>query len=187
MVGYQEWASPLFLKNSISDIMKKINILSIISITLFVFYACSTDADVDKLKPEIDISITGAFPVNCDTLYFDEPFTFKAKFTDNEELGSYSVDIHNNFDHHSHSTEAEFESCGNMDQDKDATSPFTFIEEYSIPEGSSEYTTDLSLTIPSADGDGIEYQEGDYHMYISLTDKQGWSAQKGLSIKIIRR
>ena len=35
-------------------------------------------------------------------------------------------------------------------------------------------------------GNGL-YDEGDYHFFISLTDKEGWSAQKGLSVKMLHR
>ena len=54
----------------------------------------------------------------------------KVRFTDNAELGSYSINIHNNFDHHSHSTEVE--EC-NMDPVKEPVNPYVFIQDYDIP------------------------------------------------------
>jgi hypothetical protein len=63
---------------------------------------------------------------------------------------------------------------------------YKFIQNYTIPEGSKEYDTNLSISIPSGNDHG-EYDEGDYHFFISLTDKEGWSARKGLSIKILHR
>jgi hypothetical protein len=124
-----------------------------------------------------------AFPVNCDTLYFGESFTMKIRFTDNAELGSYSIELHQNFDHHEHSTEVE--EC-NIDPDKEPVNPYHFIQDYDIPTGLNEYVTDITFTIPSADNNGL-YDEGDYHFFISLTDAEGWSAQKGLSVKMVRR
>ena len=163
--------------------MSKKNILSILSILLLFVVACSDDSDVDTEKPTIDISFSGAFPVNCDTLYFGEPFVMKMKFSDNVELGAYSINIHNNFDHHSHSTEVT--AC-NPDPDKDPVNPYVSIDDYSIPEGSKEYETNLTISIPESDGVEL-YDDGDYHFFISLTDKEGWSAQMGLSIKILHR
>jgi uncharacterized protein DUF4625 len=157
--------------------------LIFISVSLFLFFNSCDKEEIDDKKPEIDLNIQGAFPVNCDTLYFGETFTFKSLFTDNVELGSYSIDIHHNFDHHSHSTEVT--ECV-LGPKKDPINPLTFIQDYQIPQGLKNYETNLEINILS--GNNIsEFDEGDYHFFISLTDKEGWSAQKGLSIKILRR
>lgn len=163
--------------------MKKIGIIAVIMSFIFAFNSCEKDEDIDNQKPEIDLSIQDAFPVSCDTLYFGETFILKVKFTDNVQLGSYSIDIHNNFDHHSHSTEVT--EC-NLDPIKIAVNPFTFIEDYAIDKGLKAYETNLSITIPTGNATGL-FDDGDYHFFISLTDKEGWSAQKGLSIKIVHR
>ena len=171
---------PLMLK-----IMKILRLVIFPVLLLAFFSSCEKEA-IDKEKPTIDLSIQDAFPVNCDTLHFGETFTFKALFSDNAKLGSvtaYSIDIHNNFNHHSHSTEVT--EC-NLSPDKEPVNPFLFIENYDIPAGLSEYETNLSISIPSGNDNG-EYDEGDYHFFISLTDKEGWSAQKGLSIKMLNR
>ncbi len=109
--------------------------------------------------------------------------SLKFVFSDNAELGSYSIDIHNNFDHHSHSTEVN--SCS-LDPIKIPVNPFLFIEDYKIPTGTKEYETDIEIMIPSSNENGL-YDDGDYHFFLSLTDKEGWSAQKGLSIKMRHR
>ncbi|NBC81846.1 MAG: DUF4625 domain-containing protein [Bacteroidetes bacterium] len=162
--------------------MKKIKILPVILIFIICF-SCEENNDEDTEKPVINLDIPGAFPVNCDTIYFGETFTLKAKFSDNVELGSFSVDIHNNFDHHSHSF--EITEC-NLSPVKTPENPFVFIQEYSIPTGKSEYTTDLSIEIPAETNKG-QLDEGDYHFYINLTDKEGWSSPLGLSIKMMYR
>ncbi|WP_319229031.1 DUF4625 domain-containing protein [Draconibacterium orientale] len=163
--------------------MNKKNILPLLSILLLFVFACSDDNEVDKEKPIIDISFSGAFPTNCDTIYFGEPFVLRMKFSDNLELGAFSIDIHNNFDHHSHSTEVT--DC-HPDPDKDPVNPYVSINDYSIPESLKEYETNLTISIPESDGVEL-YDEGDYHFFIRLTDKEGWSAQKGLSIKMLHR
>ncbi len=150
-----------------------------------LFTTCADNDEIDTEVPEIDLSQDDAFPLNCDTLYFGQTYTFKFYFTDNVELGStqaYSIDIHNNFDHHSHSTEVT--ECS-LDEVKDADNPWVFLNSFDLPEGESEYNEELEFTIPSKDSYGNQYDAGDYHLFISLTDKEGWSAQKGLSIKIL--
>ena len=144
-------------------------------------YTCGDD--VDKTKPTIDVSFKQAFPQNCDTLYFGETFTLKMLLEDNVELGAYSIDIHNNFDHHAHSTDV---STCDMDSVKKAVNPYSLIQDYAIPSGLTEYTTAIQITVPDSNNAG-SYQEGDYHFFVSLTDKEGWSTQKGLSVKIVRR
>jgi hypothetical protein len=166
--------------------MKILKLLSIIIVLSFFLGSCEKEEEIDTEKPVIDLSIQNAFPVNCDTLYFGESFDFKALFSDNVELGSikaFSIDIHNNFDHHSHSTEVI--EC-NLDPVKEPVNPYLFIESFDIPSGLSEYNPNLSITLPSGNGNGA-YDDGDYHFFISLTDKEGWSTQKGLSIKILHR
>jgi hypothetical protein len=153
---------------------------------LALFTVTCGKEDIDDTKPEIRIDFTGAFPINCDTLYFGEPFTVVMLCADNVELGStraFNIDIHHNFDHHSHSTEVT--EC-NLNEKKDPVNPYIFIQTYNLPEGVAEYQTSVELTIPDSDSKGA-YDEGDYHFFVSVTDKEGWSVQMGLSIKLLRR
>jgi hypothetical protein len=137
--------------------------------------------DVDEQKPEIDLAVEGAFPMNCDTLFFGETFTFRALFTDNVELGSYSIDIHHNFDHHSHTTETS--GC-DLSPVQVPSNPFQLTVDYTIPEQLMEFQTAEEIIVPAENGEGL-FDEGEYHFFIRLTDREGWSTQKGLSIKII--
>jgi len=163
--------------------MKKTGIIILSIFLLIAFNSCEKNEDIDNQKPAIDLYIQDAFPYNCDTLYFGETFYLKTLFTDNTQLGSYSIDIHNNFDHHSHSTEV---TEPNLDPVKSPVNPFVFIEDYSIPNGLRKYETNLPITIPVANSTG-SFDEGDYHFFISLTDREGWRAEKGISIKILSR
>ena len=165
--------------------MKELKIIIILFLVVLFINSCEKE-EIDKEKPAIDLNIQNAFPVNCDTLYFGETFTFRVLFTDNAGLGSddaYSMDIHHNFDHHSHSTEVT--EC-QLSEEKDAVNPFTYIQDFSIPEGLKVHETDKTVTIPASNSTGM-FDEGDYHFFISVTDKEGWTAQKGLSIKILYR
>jgi hypothetical protein len=69
---------------------------------------------------------------------------------------------------------------------KDPLNPFHTIREFQIPAGSDEYTVSREISIPLADGNG-EFDPGDYHFFISLTDREGWSVQKGLNIKLLKK
>lgn len=154
----------------------------LITVSIFIT-ACSEDDSVDTEKPSIDLTITDAFPTSCDTIYFDEPFIVKALLMDNIELGSYNIDIHNNFDQHTHST--EFEVC-TFDVVKTAVNPYIFIQDYTISTVSAEYITDVPLTLPASDGTDL-YDEGDYHFQITVVDAEGWSTLVGLNVKILHR
>jgi hypothetical protein len=157
-----------------------------LAVILLFLNSCYKDDEIDKQKPVIDNSSVFAFPQNCDTLYFGETFRLKVLLQDNAELGSkgaLNIDIHNNFDHHSHSTDVS--NCS-MNPLTTPVNPYTFISDFDIPEGMHEYETDIAITVPDGNDSG-PFDDGDYHFFISLTDKEGWSMQKGISIKIIHR
>jgi hypothetical protein len=157
--------------------MKKILIFSLFT-SLLTYGGCKKDDWVDDILPTIDISADNAFPHNCDTLYLGETAQIVIKLNDNKELGSYSIDIHNNFDHHSHTTEVI--ACED-EADKIAVNPFLYIQSFSLPDGLTSYETNLAIQIP-ADAD-----PGDYHFLVRVTDNEGWQALKGLSIKLVQR
>ncbi len=144
---------------------------------LSVINACKKDDEeaIDTEYPVINVSAANAFPTQCSSVKRGEKFTFRARLSDNVALGSVSIDIHHNFDHHTHSTEVE--SC-NMDALKTPGNPFLLIQAYAIPAGNKFYDIQQEITIP----DNVDV--GDYHFMIRLTDKEGWQTVKGLSFKI---
>ncbi len=154
------------------------NLKLLLGIFAFAFISsCSSDnAEIDTEYPVIDISATDAFPIQCSTIERGKTFTFKATFNDNVELGSYSLDIHHNFDHHTHSTEVT--TC-ETDAVKTPVKPMLFISNYTIPNGMKSYEATAQISIPA------DVDPGDYHFMIRLTDKEGWQTLKGLSIKIL--
>ena len=160
--------------------MKKIIIF--FAFATIVFASCSREK-IDEKKPEIDLTFSGAFPQNCDTIWLGESFAFKMLFTDNVELGSFSIELHENFDHHAHST--ELTEC-DLDPVKTPENPLYFIRDFEIPTGLTEYETNIQISLPEENNEG-KFDEGDYHFFIRITDREGWSAQKGLSVKLFRR
>ncbi len=164
--------------------MKKLKNIFYALFIVTTLNACSDDEEIDTQKPVIDISISDAFPAHCsDIIYFGEPFTLRLKFSDNAELGTYSINIHNNFDHHSHSTEVT--EC-ELEAVKTPDNPFSLIEDYELPEGQTEYVTDLVVNVPSSGTNG-RFDEGNYHFQISLADKEGWSTLYGIGVKMAYR
>lgn len=153
--------------------MKKIHYFVIIAL-LLVNTSCD-DTVKDEELPVIDMTGETAFPQNCVTVYRGESFTFNARFTDNIELGSYSIEMHHNFDHHSHSTSSEECEMGAV---KSAVKPLLFIDEYTIPDGKTEYSANIEINVPA------DVDTGDYHFMVRLTDKSGWQTFEGISVKV---
>lgn len=156
--------------------MKKNILWGLFIIASTIFISCSSDNDtvIDKEKPTININ--GDFQ-NCVEIQKGVPFIFTAEITDNEGLGSYSFDIHHNFDHHTHSTEAEVTEC-KLGVKKEATNPFKLVETSTVKGSPKTYTIKQEFTIPK------KYEEGDYHFMLKVVDKAGWSTIKGLSFKL---
>ena len=138
--------------------------------------ACeSNDPTVDTEAPFINGGFSEAFPVACTVLERGKTYTFKARFTDNQELGSYSFDIHNDFDHHNHP--GDVNAC-NPEPAKTAVKPLVFVQDYNIPAGQKEYTANVEVTIPA------DVDTGDYHFSIKLTDQAAWATYERMSLKI---
>ncbi|OMQ13096.1 DUF4625 domain-containing protein [[Flexibacter] sp. ATCC 35103] len=157
--------------------MKRTNFLVAVFICVIVLASCSSDNnDIDTEYPVIDISAANVFPIQCSEITRGQKITFRAKFTDNTALGSYSLDIHHNFDHHTHSTEVN--NC-TSDPVKKPVNPLLYINSVMIASGQKSYEAVQEITIPA------DIDPGDYHFMIRLTDKEGWQTIKGLSIKIL--
>ena len=157
------------MKNSIFFVL-------IIAVT-FAFLSCDDTVKDDKM-PVIDMTGDTAFPQNCVTVYRGESFTFNALFTDNIELGSYSIEMHHNFDHHTHSTSSQECEMGAI---KVPVKPLLILNEYSIPAGKTNFSALIEINVPS------DVDTGDYHFMVRLTDKSGWQTFEGISMKVADR
>lgn len=153
--------------------MKKLVFFFLIIQAIFI---TGCDPETDEQSPVISIDGLEAFPKNCDTIFTGQSFSFRADFTDNVELGAYSLDMHNNFNHHSHSTDPS--DCL-LDPVKTPVNPWIFIQQFSIPSGSKSFSANEQIQVPAA------IDPGDYHLYVKLTDKSGWQTIKGISIKVV--
>lgn len=153
---------------------KQFYFLSILLLTA----ACSSDdsSEIDEKKPTISVNYTGGFPQGCAILKRGETYNFKAMVTDNSELAAYSIDIHHNFDHHTHDDQVTECDLGEI---KQAIDPLIFIENYTIDGSLTSYEINVPVTIPN------DIDTGDYHCAYSVTDATGWQSRTSIDIKII--
>lgn len=139
--------------------------------------SCSKEEEggKDLKKPVIETN-SEAVPQNCQVFYKGEEIPFRYTFTDNEGLGSYNIEIHNNFDHHTHSTDAG--DC-QLDEKKKPVQPWVYNKDFVIQENSLRYNAQVNIPIPT------NIDSGYYHFMIRVTDKSGWQELKAASIKIL--
>lgn len=145
----------------------------IFNILAFALFSCGDNDDKDMQKPEIEIS----FPQNCIQLQRGESFTFRAQFSDNVELGSYNIEIHHNFDHHSHSTDNV--ECELDEKKTTLIKTWIFNRDYAIPAGQKAFEANNAIPVPD------DVDAGDYHFMARLTDRSGWQQQAAISVKIV--
>lgn len=161
--------------NPIRKMKKHIIYLSL----LCALGACSSsndDEQRDMTLPVISEQGIIANPIECQQYQPGDVIPFSYVFTDDTELGNYNIEIHNNFDHHTHSGSAI--DCP-LDAKKEAgEKAWVFNQDYTIPAGQRTYKARVDIQIP---GDA---ETGDYHFMIRLTDKAGWQQLKAVAIKI---
>lgn len=147
-------------------------------ILVFFVMGCSSDNEDNESGPDEEyptINLDKTYPETCNIIERGTPLKAVITVDDNRELGSITLDIHHNFDHHNHST--EIENC-DRDPKKEPKNPYKFIASYPVPEGQEHYVLEQDIDIPA------DIDPGDYHFMIRVTDKAGWQTLAGLSIKI---
>lgn len=153
--------------------MKKIKLFILLLCALCAYNSCSDKKDLQA--PEIIAPADGVSPTNCQVFHAGGVLPFSYAFSDDIELGSYNLEVHNNFDHHTHSTEAA--DCP-QDPAKKPSNPWIFNQSYSIPAGTTVYEAHLEIPIPA------DIDPGEYHFMIRVTDASGWQSLKSLSIRL---
>ena len=141
--------------------------------------ACSGSDDEeqkDMQQPVISDQGIVANPIDCQQYHRGDIIPFHYVMTDNEELGNYNIEIHNNFDHHTHSTTAA--ECP-MDAQKQPQNPWVYNRDYTIPTGQRQYDARVDIQIPA------DIDPGDYHFMIRLTDRAGWQQLHAVAVKIL--
>ena len=157
--------------------MKSYNQWSRFLLGLFAFALVScTETEIDEEKPTITVNYAGGFPQTCENLSRGQSYTIKAKVTDNLELASYSIEMHHNFDHHTHDDQED--PC-ELEPITTAVNPFNFFTNKSVPEGLTNFEIEAVVTLPAA------IDTGDYHLALSVTDVTGWQARTAVDVKIV--
>lgn len=130
----------------------------------------SSQEEFDTISPEITVE----YPEPCELMQFGNSLRLKAVFSDNVAVKSYKLNMHHNFDHHTHGDHKEV--C-EMDEIKIASNPFLQNWVVNLPESES-VSIDTSFALPPG------YEGGDYHVLLYLTDINGNQSWKGVSIKL---
>jgi hypothetical protein len=157
--------------------MKSYNQWSRFLLSLFALALVScTETEIDEEKPTITVNYAGGFPQTCENLSRGQSYTIKAKVTDNLELASYSIEMHHNFDHHTHDDQED--PC-ELELITTAVNPFNYSTNNSVPEGLTNFEIEAVITIPAT------IDTGDYHLALSVTDVTGWQARTAVDVKIV--
>ncbi|MBQ6561284.1 MAG: DUF4625 domain-containing protein [Paludibacteraceae bacterium] len=119
------------------------------------FSACDED-EADTTKPVITLDE----PEDGDSLRIGESFHFECDFSDDEALGSYLIEIHNNFDGHGH----KISSSQTRGEDTEA---FYFKKSYDISNLRNTHVHHHDIVIPE------NATPGAYHLIVYCTDAAG--------------
>ena len=152
--------------------------MALMSLSGVCLSSCSNDEEdggKDMEKPTVSDDRTKDDPIPCERYKRGEVIPFRSTFTDNVELGSISLNIHNNFDHHTHGTAKD--DCP-LDPIKKPVNPWVFNQTIKIPAGQKTYEGKLDIPIPT------DIDPGDYHFMVYITDKAGWQNWKAVSFHV---
>jgi len=169
----------MMMMTTITTIMTDMKRKDLFLLLLCALCACSSSSDdrsKDMTMPEISDKGIIPTPENCQAFGLGDTIHFHYIFTDDRELGSYNIEIHNNFDHHTHSTSAV--ECV-MEPSKQPVQPWVYNKDHNIPQGQRFHEALFDIVIPK------DVDPGDYHFMIRLTDQAGWQQLKSVSIKLV--
>jgi hypothetical protein len=144
--------------------MKRV-LVSLLTVSMFIFLwsltGCNDDSEsIDTSAPTIELEdpAYGEFFAAGNSVHFE------ASFTDDVELGSYKIDIHNNFDGHAHGRIAKT-------NDDPSLIKWSFSQSFDFTPGLKN--SDIHLH----DDEQLEIPQntmaGPYHFIVSAVDKSG--------------
>ncbi|WP_062058891.1 DUF4625 domain-containing protein [Aquimarina longa] len=153
-------------------------IIAIFIFSAFILIGCSKDDEDQKDldKPTITVAYKDGFPKSCTTLKKGQEHIISVKVSDNLELASYGIDVHNNFDHHTHDDQGT--KC-DLNPVKSPKNPFVYLENKPIQGKVKQFEIKHILKIPA------DIDTGDYHCQISVVDITGWQSRTSIDIKIV--
>lgn len=168
--------------------MKKLKYMSLMQALVCVitlgFTSCdNNDEDKDMTYPKISSEGITANPIDCQVYQRGSVIPFHYIFTDDMELGAYNIEIHSNFDHHTHGTtstdcEDGDEHEGEQEHEHEHEGGWHYNQDFAIPAGLRTYEARHDIVIPS------DIEPGNYHFMVRLTDHAGWQQLHAVAIKI---
>lgn len=151
----------------------KTRLIYLFSLSTALFLtSCSSDDDnvVDTQAPVIQINE----PHDEEGISPGGEIHFDALFTDNVELASYKIEVHNAFDDHTHSV---------VKQEDHQDNPWSYSEVFTIEPGKTSYIAHLHIPVPELINDE-PVSEGHYHFGVYVTDAAGNESQAFLELHI---
>lgn len=127
--------------------------------TLLIFSSCDEGEDIiDTTAPTIEVEE----PVNGEYFIAGDYVHFEAKFTDDFELATYNMEIHDNFGGHAHGRIANAKSDPSLIK-------WVYKQSFLIPEGVTLFQAILEdeIDIPS------NAMAGPYHFIVQAIDQAG--------------
>ncbi len=149
--------------------MKDFNkIIQLLVFLMFSFFMAScSDDEVDNAKPIIQL----VAPVNNGVLHIGGEVDFVCEFVDDVELRSYKIEIHSNFDGHTH------ERAALKSVKEEHGHPWSYTNTWNFEAGKkNEDVHHHAIQIPETIlVDGVEEQvaEGEYHFGVYCVDAAG--------------
>ena len=133
----------------------KIYFTTILVISVLAFFSCDKE-DSDTTKPVIDLHE----PAEGQALLIgsEKGVHFEMDLSDDVMLKSYKIDIHNNFDHHSH---------GGTRAEGEGRVPFVFNRSYDVSGKKNVHVHHHDIVFPE------DATPGDYHLMVYCTDAAG--------------
>lgn len=167
--------------------MKK-NLFCILALCAIIGFTACENKSKDTTPPLIDEATF--LPADCDIYYLGDTLFVHFICSDDNELGNYNIEIHNNFDHHTHGTSAV--DCDENEQEgeehhheeghghehEQVEGAWVYNQDFAITPGLNTATIDLAIPVPD------DVLEGDYHFMLRLTDRAGWQTIKAVPIHL---
>lgn len=150
--------------------MKTIKIFSIIALgAFFSLTSCSSDDNnVDTVRPNLNL----VAPAEGAVLVAGKDVHFDMEVSDNVMLGSYKIDIHNNFDNHNHPSSVSLKAA-------DATVDFVFNRVWALDGQKNADIHHHEIIIPA------NATPGKYHFVVYLLDAAGNETKEARNITIV--
>lgn len=135
-----------------------IYIAAVLFISTLTFFSCGNE-DKDTTKPVIDLHE----PEEGQVLTIGEDVHFEMDLSDDVMLGSYKINIHNNFDGHGH---GESRAVASSEAEEERVA-FTFDRAYDVSGHITTHVHHHDIVIPA------NAKPGNYHLMVYCTDAAG--------------